>query len=191
MSGFTLKQTQSDSGTEGKVYEYNVDSGHATLLAPGDVVRITGGASTEGKPQVDAATAGQSITGIISAIKPNFVGEALTETGLVASTEGDVSVHVDPNSLFEVDVSNGPLVAADVGLNADCLPTAATKAGGITVSNMTLNATGKATTATLQFRIVALLEDEDGTLGNRAIVRINNSTIRAGAAGVQEIDYGY
>ena len=184
MAGFTLAKTQSDAETYGKVVTYAVDSGHATLLAPGDVVRITGQSDSLGKQEIDAAAAGQSITGVISSVLPNYEGEALSETGLPASSAGEVTVHVDPNTMFEVDVSNGPLVAANVGLNADIVATAASKSGGISVSNMTLNATGAATTSTLQFRIEGLLEDEDGVLGNRALVRINNSTVRAGATGV-------
>lgn len=184
MSGFTLANTRNDAGTEGKLVTFGVDSAHATLLAPGDVCVITGTSDADGLQEVDAAAAGAAITGVISSVLPNYEGEALTETGLPASTGGKVTVHVDPETVFTVDVSNGPLVAANVGLNADIVATAATKAGGLTVSNMTLNATGVATTSTLQFRIEGLLEGADGVLGSRALVKINNSTYRAGATGV-------
>jgi hypothetical protein len=73
-----------------------------------------------------------------------------------------------------------------VGLNADADVTAATKSGGLTISNMALDSATAATTATLQFRIMGLepnpdTGDIDGTV---ARVRINNSTMRAGTAGV-------
>ncbi len=72
----------------------------------------------------------------------------------------------------------------DVGLNADSDWATATLSGGLTVSNMALDATTALGTNTLQFRIVQLLEDDAGVLGNRAIVRFNNTTIRAGTTGV-------
>lgn len=182
--GFNWDRTQSQGDPTGKVFSYDVAAGHATLLAPGDVVRISGTASADGKPQADAATATQSVTGVLTAVDPAFSGEALSDTGLPATTAGSIKVNVDDQALYQVDVSNGPLVVANVGLNADIVATAATKTGGLSVSNMTLNATGVLSTVTLPFRIVALLEDEAGVLGNRALVRVNNSTISAGAIGV-------
>lgn len=183
--GFKLDRTQSQSETTGKVFSYGVDAGHASILAPGDVIRISGTANaTTGNPEADAATATQSVTGILAAVDPRFAGEALSDSALPATTAGTIKVNVDDQALYEVDVSNGPLAVASVGLNADIVATAATATGGVTSSNMTLNATGVATTVTLPFRIVALREDSAGVLGNVAIVRINNSTISAGAIGV-------
>ena len=76
-------------------------------------------------------------------------------------------------------------VEIDVVLNADAYVTAATKAGGLTISNMALDSTTKATTATLQFRIVGLVPNDDGVIdGLKARVRFNNTTLRAGTAGV-------
>lgn len=169
---------------DGKLRRFIVDAAHATRLGIGDAVRITGTADALGREAVDAAAATQQITGIISGIVPNFLTENLTDTGLAASTLGMVLVQMDPHAEYEVDVSNGPLVIADVGLNVDLVATAATNTVGYTVSNMTVNATGKATTATLPFRVIKLLTDSAGVLGNRALVRINNSTTVPGATGV-------
>lgn len=185
MGGFTARKDMGNSGHAGKIFEYDVAASHATALAPGDMVVITGTSTAgTGIGQVDAAAATGAFSGVIAAIDPVYEGEALSDSGLPASTAGTVRVHVDAECLFEVDVANGPLVAADVGLNANSVVTAATKTGGVTRSNMTLNATGKATTATLQWRIVRLLEDENGTLGNRAVVRPNNTTNSPNKAGV-------
>ncbi|MBE16549.1 MAG: hypothetical protein Unbinned6354contig1000_18 [Prokaryotic dsDNA virus sp.] len=185
MAGFKPIKSQAGAGSEGKLFTYEVAAAHATLLSPGDVVRITGtaGAAT-GVPQADAATATQSITGVLDSVDFILSGENLTETGLPASTAGTIKVNVDPQMLYEVEVANGPLVVANVGLNADIVATAASKSGGLTVSNMKLNATGVATTQTLPFRIVALLEDSAGVLGNKALVRPNNMTSGDGATGV-------
>ena len=182
--GFQVQKSQGDGDYTGKLFTYDVDAGHGTLLSPGDVMRITGTADADGRPGVDAATAGQSITGILDAVAPIFAGEQLSETGLPAGTGGTVQLLIDPMRLFKVDVSNGPLLVTEVGLNADIVATAATKTGGLTISNMTLNATGVATTQALPFRIVQLLEDEAGVLGNVALVRPNNTTLSDGATGV-------
>jgi len=183
--GFQLDLSQSSSDHDGKLQTYSVAAAHSTLLAPGDVVRLTGTSDVNGVASVDAAAAAQSVSGVVAGVVPQFEGENLNETGLPALTAGKVMVHIDPNLTFLVPVANGPLVANDVGLNAPIVATAATKSGGLTVSNMTLNATGKAVTATLAFRIIGLPVDDAGALdGTRAFVRFNNSTIRAGAAGV-------
>ncbi len=182
--GFKYTGSLSDGHT-GKLRTFGVPSSHASLIAIGDVVRVTGTANaTTGEPQVDVATATQSVTGVISGITPNFATENFTDVSLSALTAGSVQVIVDPQGEFEVDVSNGPLVVADVDLNVDLVATAATTSGGLTVSNMTVNATGKATTATLPFRVTALLVGSDGVLGSRCKVRVNNSTAVSGATGV-------
>lgn len=183
MGGFVVARNQGDTDYTGKVETYSVAAAHATLLAPGDVVVLTGTADTEGRAEVDAGAASASITGVIAAVEPIFAGEQLQETGLPALTAGKVHVHIDPNQAFEADVENGPLVVANVGLNGDAVFNVATKSGGLTISNMTFNATGVATTNTLQFRIVKLLEDDAGVLGNRVLVRLNNTTMAAGTTG--------
>lgn len=181
--GFKWVGSLSDD-PQGKVKTYQVASTHATLLAVGDLVGITGESDTNGKPYVDAATAGAAATGVIVAIDPNYTTENFTAIGLPASTAGSVKVNTDPRALYEVDVANGPLVAANVGLNGNVLATAATLYGGLAVSNMQFNATGIDTTATLNFRIEELRVGDDGVLGSKALVMLNNSTALAGAAGV-------
>lgn len=184
MGGFIRINDENDSDSTGKLKTFSVASSHATLLAPGDVVVITGDQNaTTGLSEVDAAAAGAAFTGVIAAVQNDFEGD-LTETGLPASTGGKVRCHVDQNLTYRVTVSGGPLTVADVGLNADIVATAASKSGGLTVSNMELDAGTAATTQTLQWRIVGIEEDANGTLGNVAIVRPNNTTANDGAAGV-------
>tara|TARA_R110000803_G_scaffold115793_5_gene184352 strand:- start:1283 stop:1837 length:555 start_codon:yes stop_codon:yes gene_type:complete len=184
MAGFNLDLGQSSSDHNGQLESYSVAVGHATLLAPGDVVVLTGTSSVEGIASVDAAAQGAAMSGVIAGIEPLFTGENLTQTGLPASTAGTVRCHIDPNLNFIVECS-AALSAVDVGLNADAAVTAASASGGLTVSNMKLDSATKAGTATLQFRIVGLVPNSAGVVdGLTARVRINNSTIRAGAAGV-------
>lgn len=184
MSGFQQSRNQSGADTTGKVFTYDVAAAHSTRLAPGDVVDLTGTSTAgTGVPQADAAGTTGQILGVIASVDITYAGEALSDTGLPALTGGSIKVNVDPFTLFEVDVANGPLVVANVGLNANQVVTEATLNGGLTVSNMTLNATGIAATVTLPWEIVALREDEDGVLGNRALVRPNTTTLSAGTVG--------
>lgn len=184
MAGFLATRNQGDTDYQGKLETYSVDAAHATLLAPGDVVVITGTADAEGRAEVDAAAAGAPITGVIANVAPLFEGENLTETGLPALTAGKVLCHIPPTEIFTAPVINGPLVVDDVGLNADIDATAATKSGGLTVSNMTIDAATALATATLQFRIVGLAQSEGGVLGDTAIVRFNATTVGANTAGI-------
>lgn len=184
MAGFQFDQSQGDGEHSGKVETYAVQNTHATLLAPGDVVVIQGTA-VNGVQSVDAGVQASAITGVVAAFDPIFEGEQLSETGLPASQGGSCKVHIDPNLNFDADVINGPLTDAQVGQNADADFTAATKSGGLTISNMTLDAATAAVTGTLQFRIVQLLPNKDGVVdGLRARVRLNNTTTQFGAGGV-------
>lgn len=185
MAGYILDLSQGSADHNGKLETFSVDAGHATLLAPGDVVRLTGTADADGVAGVDATTQGVAVTGVIAGFEPIYEGEQLSETGLPAGTAGLARCHIDPNLNFIVPVTGGALTAADVGLNADADVTAATKSGGLSISNMALDSTTKLGTATLQFRIVGLVPNEDGVVdGLKARVRFNNTTVRAGTAGV-------
>lgn len=181
---FNLDLSQGSADHNGKLETYSVAVTHSTILAPGDVVVLTGTSDAEGIAAADAAAQGAAVTGIIASIDPRFVGEALSDTGLPALTAGSIKVHIDPNLNFIVECS-AALAAVDVGLNADAVVTAATKTGGLTISNMELDSATKAGTATLQFRILALVANNDGVIdGLKARVSFNNTTMRAGTAGV-------
>lgn len=182
--GFRPVQDVTGNSYTGKVQTFHVAATHATLLAVGDLVRITGTAHTDGTAQVDAVAAGQTITGPIVAIDPDF--SDLERKGLAASTAGFVKVATDPNILLEAETSNGTTALTDVGSNADIVATAATASGGLVNSNMTIDAaTYVATTA--QVRVEAIKDASDITFpaaaGTTLIVRVNESTV-SGAVGV-------
>ena len=181
---FNYQGTESNGSVDGKQKEYAVNVTHSTVIGPGDLVLITGDGSATGVSEVAGGHATAANTGVVSSVKPNIAGESLSTTHLAASTAGDVLVNVDTGALYDVPVSNGPLVVANVGLNCPAVVTAGTVSGSLFTSNMGANATGVATTVTLPLRVVALLEDEAGVLGNRALVRLNNITSKPGALGI-------
>ena len=181
--GFKLVGTDSQGDVTGKQKTFSVKDDLAEVIAEGDAVVITGLADDNGRAYIELAGASTACTGIVMSVDPTFAGEALSTTYHPASTLGSVKVNVDPNALYEVD-ANGTLVVAEVGLNAPILATEATVVGSLAPSAMTVNKTGAAVTATLPLHIVALKEDDNGDLGNVAIVRINASTVAPGATGV-------
>jgi len=184
MSGFEASKRTGGSGSEGMVQPFAVNPGHASLLAPGDAVFVIGNANADGLAEVDAGNATTANSGVIVSVDFQLAGENLTETGLPAATAGTIKVNTDKHQTYEIE-SDATLVAGDVNLNCGINTTAATKSGGLTVSNMTLDAATKATTVTLPYRIVKLLPGKtSGVLGDRALVRPNATTEFAGAVGI-------
>lgn len=174
---FTLVNSGGMSENSGKVRTVAVAAAHATLIAPGDIVRFTGTSrAADGVAEVDVVTAtGQQVAGVVTAVDYQLAGENLSFTGLAAGVAGNLQIQTSPDLLFTVPTT-ATLLAADVGLNADANFAVATRSGVLDISNVILNSASKATTATLQFRIEGLLPDAAGVLGNVALVRINNQS---------------
>ena len=176
--GFRPIQDISGGSYTGKVQTFAVDSGHATLLAVGDLVRITGTArASDGMAEVDAAAATQTITGPIVAI--DFNVSNMQSQGLAASTAGTVKVATDRNILMEAG-GNATVALTDVGVNCDIVATAATASGGLVNSNMVIGIS-TASAASGQIRIEGL---KDGNITAASVIycRVNEST--ADTAGV-------
>ena len=116
MAGFKYRKSQAGGGTTGNVFTFAVDAAHATLLAPGDAVVITGDGSATGVSEVDTGNATTANTGVIESVDPTIAGESLTDIGLLALTAGTVKVRVDQYALYEID-ADATYDAASVGLN--------------------------------------------------------------------------
>jgi len=174
--GFQVSRSVGTGENTGKVRRYYVASSNGSIIAPGDVVKLSGDADADGVAGVTRATSAGVIAGVVASVEYRIAGEALNDTALPASTAGYVFVHTDTDLEFEVDCDE-TLLAADVGLNAQPDWVVASKTGGITVTNVKLDSATKATTGTFQFRITGLLPDASGVLGNRATVTINASAL--------------
>ncbi len=172
MSGFKPVQNIGGAPYTGKTQLFAVSSGHASLLAVGDLVRISGTADSTGLAEVDAATAGSLITGAITAILPNFSN--LEQSGLPISTAGKVMVTVGRDVLFEAPTASAVAIT-DVGGNSDIVATEATASGGLVQSNMTVQ-TSSAIAGTAQIRIEGL-KDGGTAVGSTIYCRINESTL--------------
>ena len=81
MAGFNYRKTQGGGGTTGNVFTFAVDAAHATLLAPGDAVVITGDGSATGVSEVDTGNAATANTGVTESGTPHSAGDTPTQTG--------------------------------------------------------------------------------------------------------------
>ena len=169
MSGFQfIKDIGRDGGS---VQRYHVLSSHASILAPGDHVILTGTAHTDGVAEVDAATAGAVFLGVIVAVAPDYANETLNEQGLPASTAGYVYVNQSPTAQYEVAGDGSTALAVtDVSLNFDSIVTAATRSGGTTRSNFTLDTTTSGVNTVAQWKVIGLV-DGDVTTAQKIIVQ--------------------
>lgn len=168
MSGFQfLKDIGRDGGS---LQRYHVDAGHASILAPGDHVKLTGTAFTDGIAEVDAATAAAVFLGVIVGVEIDHTS-SLTEQGLPALTAGYILVNQSPTSQYIVSGDGATALAVtDVSLNFDSTVTAATRSGAVTRSNFVLDTTTSGVNTVAQWKVIALV-DGDVTTAQKIIVQ--------------------
>lgn len=170
------------SGKEsGGLNLYYHPASDATALYIGDPVVKNGSADAAGVPgAVRAATTG-AITGVVEGFVPDGVTD---KAGYgAASTAFYLLVRDDPAEMFEIQEAAG-MAAADIGLNANL----ASGSGSSYTrrSGFMLDAATKATTSTLQLKIVGLSPKPKNDFGayNKLLVKINNHSEAPGTAGL-------
>lgn len=183
---FGLKPVRRFSGApyNGAVRRYSCPSTYATALFPGDPVVKTGTSDADGYSEVNAASSGGNITGVVIGFEDN--ASMILGYG-AASTTRAVLVADDPELLFEVqeDAVGGTLALASVGLNCDLISAAGSTANRI--SGWMLDTSTAATTSTLQTKIVEFQHRADNTAASaqaKVLVKINKHTELAGVAGL-------
>lgn len=165
---------------------YYVAAGDATALGIGDPVSLSGAADSTGKYQgvTQQAAPGDTIVGVVVGFKVDPTDLSLRYRK--ASTERYVWVADNPDLLFEIqeDSVGGALTAANAGQNIDF----ATGSVDTTTaqSGFQLDSSTAATTATLDAKLIRLLNAEDNSLGNYAkwVVSLNNHQYANQVAGV-------
>ncbi|RAK52127.1 hypothetical protein [Phenylobacterium deserti] len=168
----------------GQINRYYVPASDATALFIGDPVVIAGDGDTTGVASVTRATAGTAgrVTGVVVGFDPDPT--IRTNGYRAASTAAYVLVADDPDLICEVqeDAVGGALAAVDIGLNADMI--AGSGSTATKLSGFQLDTSTKATTATLQLRILGFVQRADNEVGANAkvLVRFNTPT-ETGAAG--------
>jgi hypothetical protein len=195
--GFIPVKHSSGAPYNGQANIYAVLAADATALFVGDPVKLDGTGHTSGIASVTKATAGASVHGVVVGVintKLDPVTGAMTSGSIAldtpqyrpASTLQYVLVADAPDLIYEVEAVTGANAAyafavADIGLNADL----ATVAGSTTTGNSAaaLDMSTKATTATLQFKVLGSVQRVDNEpTGNstKVHVKINNTSMGTG-----------
>jgi hypothetical protein len=172
---------------------YCIPSTDGNAFAIGDPVVLAGSADANGVATITLATAGtgSSVLGaLVSGAGGLSYGSAYgvpADTPLVIPATKTRAYYVliadDPNVVFEIQESAGgtSFTAAEVGLNANLV--AGTNNGY--VSTWKVNNSGETTTATLQLKLLGLVQRADNAFGESAKWRvlINNHCYRIGQVG--------
>lgn len=155
-------------------------------LFMGDFVEATatGRAVRDGAYQeVGRAETGDPIVGVVVGWEPNPTG--LGNNYHAASTAYAVYVAPCSDLILEGQTNDAGLAAADVGLNVNFVVAAGDTTSG--ASNMEVDGASEATTATLDLRIVGLVDRPDNEVGNanmKVLVRVNRDWWANQVAGV-------
>ena len=159
----------------GAATRYYVPASDGTALYLGDPVVVGGSADADGVMSVVKATAagGAYMLGPVVSVEPITRDSTPYRE---ASTLRYVWVADDPDLVFEIqeDAVGGALAVADVGLNADWIAGTGSAITGL--SGAMLDTSTKATTNTLQLRILGFsqrIDNEVGSANAKVLVAIN------------------
>lgn len=156
---------------------YHVAVGDAQVIAPGDPVIVTGTAEAGGVPTVTRATDGatERITGVMLGLSQGNSG--LDGTGgfthdsaqnTVTLTSQFILVEDNPKTVYEAQCSAG-FAVTDVSANADLLAAASPSDGK---SGWEVDSSTFAVGATLQVKVLRLVQREDNEVGANAVVEV-------------------
>ena len=182
INGFRPVKHLNGSPYNGQANIYYVASA-ADELFVGDPVKVAGSADANGIQSVDLCGASDVPVGIVVGIMHSkFDPAGKMTTGSVAldlpavaqiaaSGAGYVLVADAPDIIMEVEADTSATPAAvDVGLNAShiTLANSLTRTSATVTSTAAINTTTKATTSTLNFRILGFVQRVDNEIGASA-----------------------
>jgi hypothetical protein len=192
---FGLRPVNELSGSPymGAVRTYSVPASDATAIFLGDLVKLVGTSQIiNGSPTADVARAavGDVFVGVVVGVVPVTRDSTIYRA---ASTQRQLLVADDPHLLFAVQQSNSgtAFTANDIGLNCSINVGAGSTITGLS-GTVADNTTG-AVTATLDLKIVGVVDAPDndigssvssGTLASRLLVRLNRHQFVNQTAGV-------
>lgn len=183
--GFRPLGNLSATGAQ-KQYGYEIADNQSGAIFQGDLVTIVAGYVVKFVPATHSAALGvfngcfyiDPTTG-----KPTWKNYY---PGSVNITEGTISADVldDPSQLFLVQ-SDGVIVQANIGKNADVIGTGGSTVTG--VSTMELNSATIADTAALNLKIVGLWNVPANSLGEFAVLVVKINEHLYGSTGVKAV----
>ena len=176
--GFIPVKHVNGSPYNGQANIYAVAAADGTAIFVGDPVKLASDANAQGIQQVTKATAGAAILGVcVGIINPKLdpVGGNMTAGSIAldtpqyrpASTAAYILVCDAPDVVYEAEAVTGSnasysFAVADVGLNADASTVAGSTVTGTSAAS--LNMAGAAATATLQFKILGVVQRPDNEI---------------------------
>lgn len=174
----------------GQARIYSIAAGYTTKLAIGDPVASSGTSDNAGVPGIVRAADTGAIRGVIVGLgalnqtamaNPQNLDQTI-RPGAAQATTWYAMVVDDPMVIFEVQEGGPVLGAADVGLNTNLTVVDANNF----LSQVVLDNADKAVTATLQVKLLGLVQRIDNEFGAFAkwLVTINNHELSAGTTGV-------
>ena len=189
--GFKLVGTL--HGRPAQIRRYAILAADGTATFIGDAVKVGGSSDAGGftKSVVQAAAADAILGVMVGVDKITGVSDAnlnLYQTHRPASVLMNVWVCDDPDAIYEIqeDGVGATIAVGDIGLNADIIVAAGNATSGM--SGMEVDIESKLTTATLQVKILGLVDRADNELAANAklLVKINNHQYGSstGTAGV-------
>lgn len=192
--GLSPVQYLNGSPYNGQARLYFISSGDGNAFAIGDPVASSGSGDDNGVAGVTLATAGTGnpIRGVIVSMGGLVRGGPMVDptnlnTTIIPATKTKnyyVLVADDPHIIFEVQEDNAgtAFTKSEIGLNANLK--AGTNNGF--VSSWVVDNAGETTTATLQVRLLGLVQRPDNAFGIAAkwLVKINNHELMAGTVGL-------
>lgn len=195
--GFIPVKHVNGSPYNGQSNIYATAAADGTALFVGDPVKLAADGNAQGIQLVTKATAGAAALGVV-------VGVINTKLDPVAGTMSGGSISLDtpvyrpastaqyvlvcdaPDVVYEVEAVTGSnasysFAVADVGQNADLATVAGSTVTG--TSAAALDMSTKNTTATLQWKILGVVQRPDNEItgaSTKVLVKINNAQMAAG-----------
>lgn len=180
MAGFIIAKSQLSAGYTGQLTPVLVKSTSANLTI-GEFVE-PGVAGSQGIPYVQRLTGtgeSKSIVGLVCGF--DFDVNNLTSVGFTGGGPDRVAyLAIDPNLLFEGDVSGAILTPANIGHGFNVAVGSVTVSGGLMLPGMLVNSTAPTETVVTNLRITDILTGSDGVFGSRVQFRINYSSQQLG-----------
>ena len=149
----------------------------------GDLVEKDGTGNADGYPTVGRAEASDAILGVVVGWEAN--PDALSNVYHSASTSYAVYVADAPDLVLEAQSDDGTLTTASLGLNVDFTVAAGDTSTGL--SNMEIDGSSGATTATLPLKLMRFVDRADNDISSanhRLLVSINNHSLKGGTGTV-------
>ena len=170
VSGFTPVGLLTGGDYFARFREIEFASGDSVAAFIGDMVKLTGTVSADGKrPVVAQCAATDRGVGVLVSLAPDFANESFSDIYRLASTLRKGFVCMGYDVLYEIqeDSEGNSIEITEAGLNASIIVAAGDTVTG--VSGMEINSDTAATSNALELRLHHVSRRNGNALGNQAV----------------------